>query len=77
MAVNAFLVGLSDPKLIEHLLTQGPKTISDAERIAVEFFQLKKTLATEKKNKNIFEDEDPAFYVGAKPTSFENTLDSS
>ena len=45
MAVNAFLVGLSDPKLIEHLLTQGPKTVSDAERIAVEYFQLRKTLA--------------------------------
>ena len=77
MAVNAFLVGLSDPKLIEHLLTQGPKTVSDAERVAVEYFQLRKTLAPEKKNKNVFEDEDPAFYVGAKPTSRDDTLDSS
>ena len=34
MAVNTFLVGLHDSRLMDHLLTQRPTTLTDAERIS-------------------------------------------
>ncbi len=67
MAVNAFLVGLRDSKLVEHLLTQGPKTCSEAERIAMEFFQLRRSLARPGDDRSRRGDDDaPAYFVGAR-----------
>ncbi len=68
MAVNAFLMGLQDTRLVEHLLTQGPKTLPDAERIAIEFFQLRRSLAAPQnensRNRNGRRDNRPAFFAG-------------
>ncbi len=75
MAVNAFLVGLRDPKLVEHLLTQGPKTCSEAERIAMEFFQLRRSLARPGDDRNRRGDDDyPACFAGAQSHSEECSL---
>ena len=44
MAVNAFMVGLLDGRLVEHLLTQKPESLAEAERVSQEYIQIKRSV---------------------------------
>ncbi len=51
MAVNGFMIGLSDPRLIEHMLSQKPANLADCERMALEFIQLRKSVRPTESNR--------------------------
>ena len=44
MAVNAFMVGLADGRIVEHLLTQKPANLAEAQRIAQEYVEIKRSV---------------------------------
>ena len=52
MAVNAFMVGLADGRLVEHLLTQKPENLAEAQRVAQEYVEIKRSVPDSRVERN-------------------------